>query len=312
MKEFRNRLRKFGIVLELISLICVRLRTMFIKRYLTSLLYLLFTSMSFAQTSDDFFLQGIIYGENYTNTIGTIYISKKGDVVQIRQEYLNEETDYLLANVRFSSSDQTLNFVETNIISKKLSMKNSFCLSSILLNKEDSLGYWRGTIKSTQCRNMNFSVICYESSLSFNTENKNTYSNYWIKEFQKRLAKNYPSPKKMEEKRANFKLFAIYFDYDKFDIRPEYFSKLNEMAIIVDGHSDYRIRITGHTDSDGSDLYNDELSRNRASAIKNYFLSKGIPEYKLVIDFKGEHFPVDQNTTKEGKQRNRRVEIGFI
>lgn len=285
---------------------------MFVKRYLFQFLPLLMSLFCYAQSESDFVLQGIIYGKDYVNTVGTIYILKKGGEVQIRQEYLNDGTDYLLTNARSSSTNQNITLTETSVISKKIGLKNQFCLNTIVLNKEDSLGYWRGTIKSTQCRNMNYEVICYESTLLFNTDTKNTYSNFWVKECQKRLEKNYPSPKKMEEKRANFKLFTIYFDYDKFDIRAEYFARLAEMAIIVDSHSDYRIKITGHTDTDGSDAYNDELSRNRASAIKNYFLSKGIPEYKLVIDFKGEHLPADNNKTPEGQQRNRRVEIGFI
>ncbi len=257
-------------------------------------------------------MQGIVYGQNYANIVGTIYLYKNGSDVKIRQEYLNEATDYLLYDGSYSSKGQQHVFSEGSLISKKIGLQNQVCKSIISIHKEDSLGYWRGTIKSIQCRNMNYDVIFYESTLTFNDGKQNTFSNYWVQEFQHRLAKNYPSPKKMEEKRANFQLFTIYFDYDKFDIRPEYTDRLNEMSMIVDSHSDYRIRITGHTDSDGSDQYNDELSKNRARTIKNYFLSKGIPEHKLVIDFKGEKFPVRSNQTKEGKQQNRRVVIGFI
>lgn len=283
------------------------------KKHLFTYALLSFLSWTiFAQSTNDFVLQGIVYGEKYEQVQGTVYIQKKGDNVIVRQEFLNDEKDYLLANVRFSEASQEFVFTETTLISKRIGLQNQLCLSVITLKKEDTLGYWRGTIKSTQCRNKNFNVICYISSLEFNDGNTNIYANFWVKEFQKRLLKKWPSPKKMEEKRANFKLFTIYFDYDKSDIRQEYMKKLEEMTMIVDSHSDYRIRITGHTDSDGSDGYNDELSKNRAAAIKNYFLSKGIPDHKLVIDFKGKRLPIDNNATPEGKQRNRRVEIGFI
>lgn len=257
-------------------------------------------------------MQGIIYGQNYSNVVGTVYITKNGSTIKIRQEFLNEPTDYLLFDGSYTLKAQQHVFSEGALISKKIGLKNQICKSSISIYSEDTLGYWRGTITSLQCRNMNYDVICYASTLPFNEGKQNSYSNHWIQEFQKRLAKNYPSPKKMEEKRASFQLFTIYFDYDKFDIRLEYTARLNEMTMIVDSHTDYRIKITGHTDSDGSDAYNDVLSKNRAKAIKNYFLNKGIPEHKLVIDFKGEKFPVQSNQTKEGKQQNRRVIIGFM
>lgn len=272
----------------------------------------MFCLISFSQSTEKYFLQGIIYGKNYTNVIGTIYILKDGNSVKIRQEYVNDPADYTLSEAAFKNENQQLIFNQTSFLSKKLGLKNQLCKSTVYLEQEDSLGYWRGTIKSAQCRNMNYEVICYESSLRFNEEPVNNYNNYWIKEFQRRLEKKYPSPKKMEEKRANFKLFTIYFDYDKYDIRPEYISRLNEMTMIIDSHTDYRIKITGHTDADGSDQYNDELSKNRADEIRRFFTARGIPDHKIVIEFKGEKLPVDNNKTSEGKQRNRRVEIGFI
>ena len=84
------------------------------------------------------------------------------------------------------------------------------------------------------------------------------------------------------------------------------------MARVVNGHSDLRIKIIGHTDADGSDIYNIDLSARRAKAIQEYFLKCGLESFKLVIDFKGEKMPIDNNQTSEGKQHNRRVDFQFI
>jgi outer membrane protein OmpA-like peptidoglycan-associated protein len=84
------------------------------------------------------------------------------------------------------------------------------------------------------------------------------------------------------------------------------------MIKVVKGHSDLRVKVTGHTDSDGSDQYNDTLSYNRAQAITNYFVKRGLSPDRLVIEFKGEHSPIDTNKNPEGKQRNRRVDFEFI
>jgi outer membrane protein OmpA-like peptidoglycan-associated protein len=84
------------------------------------------------------------------------------------------------------------------------------------------------------------------------------------------------------------------------------------MARVVDGHSDLRIKVTGHTDGDGSDEYNINLSKRRAEAIVNYFASLGLSKDRIVIDFKGEKEPIDRNDTPEGKQHNRRVDFSFI
>ena len=81
---------------------------------------------------------------------------------------------------------------------------------------------------------------------------------------------------------------------------------------MVKSHSDLRIEITGHTDADGSDAYNLALSKKRSEALLSFFSANGLPKDRVVIQYKGEKEPVDQNQTDEGKQRNRRVDFRFI
>jgi outer membrane protein OmpA-like peptidoglycan-associated protein len=84
------------------------------------------------------------------------------------------------------------------------------------------------------------------------------------------------------------------------------------MIRMVKSHSDLRILITGHTDSDGSDAYNIELSKRRAAALVRFFEKNGLAKSRVEIDFKGEKEPVDRNDTDTGKQKNRRVDFRFI
>jgi outer membrane protein OmpA-like peptidoglycan-associated protein len=137
-------------------------------------------------------------------------------------------------------------------------------------------------------------------------------SHSWYKKFQSDLKKGYAAPEIREIERKNFEFQPVYFDYDKSEIRSEYYAFLKKMARVVDGHSDLRIKVTGHTDGDGSDAYNIELSKKRAEAIVNHFVSLGLSKDRIVIDFKGEKEPIDNNNTPEGKQKNRRVDFSFI
>jgi outer membrane protein OmpA-like peptidoglycan-associated protein len=126
------------------------------------------------------------------------------------------------------------------------------------------------------------------------------------------LLKGRKAPEIQELERKNFQFQPIYFDHNKAEIKPEFYNYLAKMARVVNGHSDLRIKIIGHTDADGSDIYNIDLSARRAKAIQEYFLKCGLESFKLVIDFKGEKMPIDNNQTSEGKQHNRRVDFQFI
>lgn len=84
------------------------------------------------------------------------------------------------------------------------------------------------------------------------------------------------------------------------------------MIQIVKGHSDLRVQVTGHTDAEGTNGYNDILSKKRAEAIIKYFVDNGLSEDRLKFDFKGENNPAATNDTAEGRQKNRRVDFEFI
>jgi outer membrane protein OmpA-like peptidoglycan-associated protein len=93
-------------------------------------------------------------------------------------------------------------------------------------------------------------------------------------------------------------------------IRPESTPTLNEIGTMLRDHPDLRIAIEGHTDSDGEDAYNQDLSARRAAAVKAYLVEElGIDAARLETAGFGETRPVADNASPEGKQQNRRVEL---
>lgn len=104
--------------------------------------------------------------------------------------------------------------------------------------------------------------------------------------------------------------YGIYFDSGKDVVKPESAGALSDIAKVLKENGTVRIKITGHTDSDGNDALNLDLSKKRAAAVKNELEKNyGIEASRIETDGKGETQPIEQNTSPEGKARNRRVEF---
>ena len=95
-------------------------------------------------------------------------------------------------------------------------------------------------------------------------------------------------------------------------LKPEGKAKLDDLTSKMGGINLEVIIAVGHTDSDGSDAYNQKLSVRRAEAVKDYLTSKGVEKNRVYTEGKGEKQPVADNKTKEGKAKNRRVEIEVV
>lgn len=115
-----------------------------------------------------------------------------------------------------------------------------------------------------------------------------------------------PEPAPVEEKIV---LNGIRFDFDKAVIKPEFVPVLDEAVEILKKHADKKVEIQGHTDSIGTDAYNEKLGMRRATAVKNYLVEKGVNADNLTTVSFGESYPVADNGTKEGRAMNRRVEF---
>lgn len=108
-------------------------------------------------------------------------------------------------------------------------------------------------------------------------------------------------------------LNAVLFDHDSSELKPEAMQELGRIAEVLKAYPDKEIRISGHTDNTGSTKYNQELSEERAlsvlQSLRDHF---GIPEKRLSYKGFGMTRPIQENTTPEGRQANRRVEITLI
>ena len=93
-------------------------------------------------------------------------------------------------------------------------------------------------------------------------------------------------------------------------IKPESYGSLKEIAGVLTENTDLKVQIAGHTDSDGDDAANLDLSKRRAASVKAALTREfGIDAGRMDADGKGESQPVDSNTTPAGKANNRRVEF---
>ncbi|EAP87728.1 MULTISPECIES: OmpA family protein [Croceibacter] len=102
---------------------------------------------------------------------------------------------------------------------------------------------------------------------------------------------------------------TILFDLNKSTIRSESFETLQNIADIMSEYPTAKFHIEGHTDSQGSEAYNEKLSRERAASVRTYLTTKGVAANKLTSEGYGELRPIATNKTAAGRQQNRRVEI---
>jgi flagellar motor protein MotB len=104
--------------------------------------------------------------------------------------------------------------------------------------------------------------------------------------------------------------YGIYFDVNKDVVKPESYGTLKEIAAILNENPDVKVKIVGHTDSDGADASNLDLSKRRGASVKNELVkSFGIDASRLESDGMGESQPVAPNDTPANKALNRRVEL---
>jgi OmpA-OmpF porin, OOP family len=108
------------------------------------------------------------------------------------------------------------------------------------------------------------------------------------------------------------RLNNVFFDFDKWNLRPESYVELDRVVALLSENPSIEIEMGAHTDSRGSDEYNLRLSENRAKSVMEYILSKGIAASRITSHGYGESKPVATNETDDGRQLNRRVEFKIM
>jgi outer membrane protein OmpA-like peptidoglycan-associated protein len=101
----------------------------------------------------------------------------------------------------------------------------------------------------------------------------------------------------------------ITFETNSADIKSNFYQVLNSVVIVVNEFNKTLINVSGHTDSKGTDAYNQGLSERRASSVGQYLVSQGVNTNRIATMGYGKAKPVADNSTEEGRARNRRVEI---
>ncbi|HHO76497.1 MAG TPA: glycine zipper 2TM domain-containing protein [Deltaproteobacteria bacterium] len=104
----------------------------------------------------------------------------------------------------------------------------------------------------------------------------------------------------------------VTFNTDSADIRSNFYDVLNSVVLVLKEFDKTLIEIAGHTDSTGSDQYNQSLSERRSASVGQYFMAQGVDRMRVMTVGYGEMSPIADNATPEGRERNRRVELTLV
>lgn len=216
-------------------------------------------------------------------------------------------------NIKGSAEDRNLIHFEDVLIGLQENASGKFwCTNKGTLTYNDSTGYLTGTWSSIDCKRASGKIILYRSKYHLSKSDTATLYHSWFNNFVGDLNRGWNAYYVREAEMKNFQFVPVYFDHDKDSLKPEFELYLKNMARILNSHTDLRVKIIGHTDSNGTDEYNVDLSKRRADVVKNYLIQQGVKADKIVIEFRGEKDPATTNATPEGKQLNRRVDFEFI
>lgn len=104
----------------------------------------------------------------------------------------------------------------------------------------------------------------------------------------------------------------ITFGFDQSNLQPQFYPVLDNVANTLQEYNQTIVEVAGHTDSVGTDAYNQQLSEQRAAAVGNYLMSRGLVRDRFITVGAGETRPVASNDTDSGRAQNRRVEITLV
>ncbi len=105
---------------------------------------------------------------------------------------------------------------------------------------------------------------------------------------------------------------GVTFDFNRADLKQQFRPALDQVASTMAEYNQTVVEVSGHTDSVGSDEYNQRLSEQRANAVANYLSGRGLMRERFEVVGMGERYPVADNSSDDGRARNRRVEIRVV
>jgi outer membrane protein OmpA-like peptidoglycan-associated protein len=104
----------------------------------------------------------------------------------------------------------------------------------------------------------------------------------------------------------------ITFAFDSSSLQPQFYPVLDNVANTLTQYNQTVIEVAGHTDSVGTDAYNQTLSQQRANSVSTYLTGKGVMQQRMIVVGAGETHPIASNDTDAGRAQNRRVEITIV
>lgn len=211
-----------------------------------------------------------------------------------------------------ATSRNTIEFEDSFIGSQKNTGANVWCMNKGSLTYNDSTGYLKGTWIAKDCRGQSGEILLYRSKHALSKTDSLSLYHSWFNTLIGDLERGWNAYYVRESEMRDFEFIPVYFDHDMDVVKTEFHVYLKRMTQIVMGHTDLRIKIIGHTDSNGEDTYNIDLSARRAKNVKDFLILQGVPADRIVIEFRGEKDPVSSNLTPDGKRKNRRVDFEFI
>lgn len=152
----------------------------------------------------------------------------------------------------------------------------------------------------------NYAIVVKKEGYLFHSENFDLPATADFQEVEKNI-----ELKKIDIGKS-IVLRNIFFDFDKATIRPESANELDRLIKLLTDNPTLKIELGSHTDSKGSDEYNQKLSQSRSQSVVTYLIGKGISADRLVAKGYGETVPVASNDTDEGRQQNRRTEFKIL
>mgnify|MGYP001819673036 CR=1 FL=1 len=104
----------------------------------------------------------------------------------------------------------------------------------------------------------------------------------------------------------------ITFETDSYNLRPDFYPVLNSVGLVLAKYADTTMRVTGHTDNTGSREYNQTLSERRARSVADYLVTQNVAQSRMYVQGMGFDQPVADNSSPDGRSRNRRVELYIL
>lgn len=209
-------------------------------------------------------------------------------------------------------SKNEIEFQDLMLGNKKSKSGSTWCTLKGKLIYNETTGYLEGNYSSTDCRMDVGKIILYRSPNKMSNNEKVSMYHSWFNNLVHDLNKGWKAYYERDKEMKNFQFQPVLFDHDKDEVKEEFHEYLISMIKVIESHTDLRIKIIGHTDSNGTDEYNIGLSERRATAIKDFLISQGMKADRIVIEYRGKRDPAVPNDTPLGKQLNRRVDFEFV